>query len=314
MQLTKTKLALLLAVLLIAPLALARARTCEALTVSGDELWMVNERGDARRILQDVRGVDTPRFSPGGERVAYMRNFSFGQGDVVSTIVVASIEGEVLREIPVPLTAGINAVLDLGWLSNDRLWTEGHVTPSSGLYHEWPIGSARPERERWGALFSPSPDGRSVAYLAHVPHGAPESFRSAIVMIDDRQVYPAKGDDRPHRVIGAIRWIGTDRLAFAESTNGEATLVVIDARTRRILRQSTIGSNGEVRGIETALDGTIAIEREGRLLPIDERGKIRDDDGASKLFPPRFVSSGTKRLMTTASSDAVMADDVRCHD
>jgi len=314
MQLIQSKLALLLGVLLIAaPVALAETRTCEALVVAADGLWMVSERGEARRILQDERGVNAPRFSPNGERIAYVRNFRFGEGEVVATIVVAGIDGRVLREIAVPLTAGINDVLDLGWLSENRLWTEGHVHPSSSLYHEWPLESDRPEHERWGSRFAPSPDGRSVAYVAHVPHGAPESFRSSIVMVDDRQVYPLDGDDRPHRVIGAIRWIAADRLAFADAPDGNPTLVVVDARAQRVLRRVPLGANDAVRGIETAPDGTMAIERGGRLFAIDERGKIRDDEASMASFPPRFVNVGTKRLGVTASRDAVVADDVRCH-
>ncbi|HEX6084957.1 MAG TPA: hypothetical protein VF266_10565 [Thermoanaerobaculia bacterium] len=254
-KLTRTCTVLLLAAIVAAP---AAHGACRALFADGPELWITNADGDATRLLREERDVAMARFSPDRERIAYVRGFDL-TGEVMSHIVVMRPGSEETVEIPIRAELGITDVMNLGWLDEKRVWTEGHVTPSSGMYHEWDVATGKVLTERLGAWFAPSPDGASLAYREHVPHGAPASLGDR-VLVNERVVFPADDDTRPHRVRG-ITWSGSGQLTVADEVGGERSNVVVDLRRGGASRRVTVQSNGSAAAARKPMYVDLATHR-----------------------------------------------------
>jgi hypothetical protein len=198
--------------------------------------------------------------------------------------VVVDRTGALVKEIPVTEEHGINAVLNLGWLGNDRLWTEGHATPSTSIYHEWNLKSGRSEREVWGSWFAPSPDGKSLAYVAFIPHGAPPPHDASRVMIGDAQVYPSR-DDTTRHIVKQLTW-ADDALVFADQTAGGVALTAINARTHAVSASvplsampETIAAGPSAGTVDLVISGQTmrANLREGTLTPLTRTPRTAAD-------------------------------------
>ena len=223
-KLTRSCTVLLLVLAIAAP---AAHGACRVLFADGPELWTADAGGEATRLLREERDIALARFSPDGKRIAYVRGFDLS-AEVFSHIVVVRPDGEAVAQIPIRADLGVTDVMDFGWIDDQRVWTEGHVTPSSGIYHEWDLATGNVVAERLGAFFAPSPDGASVAYREHVPHGAPASIGDR-VLVNDRVVFPADDDTRPHRVRD-IAWSGNGQLTVVDQVGGERATITIDLR------------------------------------------------------------------------------------
>lgn len=195
------------------------------LAVRGNSLLLHQAGGTERVIGNDPAGIEHAQLSPDGTRVAWNRPFRSGEPH--SSIVIARLDGTILRTIPITDEAGINAVLQLGWLDDRRVWVEGHVTPSSGIYYAWDASSGKQLDERWGSWFAPSPNGKHVAQVEHVPHGA--RMRPHL-LIDGEIAYPRGA------VAGALSQLtwspDGNALAFVEAAGERASVVVIGAGGR----------------------------------------------------------------------------------
>jgi hypothetical protein len=221
---------------------------CSALYVdaSHHELWAMSAGGDARLIVRDERGINAPRWSPSGRRIAYAHDFH----DLVSELVVLDdASGQTVTTIPIAEERGFNAVLELGWRGESTIWTEGHTTPSSGIYYEWDVATGRASNEQWGSWFAPAPGEGGVAHLAHVPHGAPREYAGAKVMVDDRIVYPSKDDKRIHEISGGFAWSGRD-LVFVDRVNGASSLVSVDTGRGTVAKMLPLAAGTAVEQID----------------------------------------------------------------
>jgi hypothetical protein len=95
------------------------------------------------------------------------------------------------------------------------------------MYLEWDIESGKLVAEEPGARFTVSRDGRSVAWLENVPHGAPPPHDAATLIIDGKPVWP--GDERYHRISGKLAWSpDSRRLAFIDDVEEARELVTIE--------------------------------------------------------------------------------------
>jgi len=88
---------------------------CAALYVTGNELWSISAAGQARLLARDERGINTPRWSPSGRRIAYVHDFQFGGDRVSDLVVIDSTSGDIVTTIPIAEERGFNDVLQLGW-------------------------------------------------------------------------------------------------------------------------------------------------------------------------------------------------------
>jgi hypothetical protein len=141
--------------------AVASGPSGEHLRVHGNALFLQSEAAPEKPVLTDPEGIEAVAASPEGGVFAYTRPFR-GSGQL-SALIVVRRDGSVVRTIPITAALGINAVLQLGWLDEHRVWLEGHATPSSGIFYVWDVSTGERVDERWGAWFAPSPDGRTIA-------------------------------------------------------------------------------------------------------------------------------------------------------
>jgi len=179
-----------------------------------------------------------------------------------SAIVIVRRDGSALRRIPITAELGINGILQIGWLDAERVWVEGHVTPSSGIFYVWNVRTGERLDERWGSWFAPSPDGKMIAQVEHVPHGSPINSR---VVIDGHAVYESDHGHLRHLV-----WSHDgSMLAFVESSHGTDTVVAIDPTGRvrvrsaasQSVRQLTWGSGSTLRIREGDTTREVVIDR-----------------------------------------------------
>jgi hypothetical protein len=225
MQLRKRTYPFIAAVVILA-IAVPATAACERLWVVDRELWSV-EGEQARLLLTDVRGVLHPHWSPAGDRVAYVHDFRFENGPQ-SEIVVTAATGESVASLVIPADSGVNAIVQVGWRSDRRVYAEGHVNPSTTKYFEWDLPSGRLVDEKPGSWFAVSPDGRFVAQRAHVPHGAPPPYDSATLLINDKVAYPPEGDTGYHKFTGGAAWSpDSTRVALLDEQNDAVSLVII---------------------------------------------------------------------------------------
>src|SRR5204863_7707748 len=135
MQLAKESCRAIAAAVVSIAMAIPATAGCERLWVVDRELWSVD--GDqARLVLNDVHGVIHPRWSPAGDRVAYAHDFRFENGPE-SEIIVAGANGETIASLAIPPDSAVNAIVQVGWRSDRRVYAEGHVNPSTTQYLEW---------------------------------------------------------------------------------------------------------------------------------------------------------------------------------
>lgn len=295
MQLTRVLSHALATALLIMPAASA----CDRLWLADNgELWLTNDR-ESRLLLSDAHGINHPRWSPDGQHIAYAHPFRFPESGPQSEVVVVTREGRPVATLSIPAESAVNEVLTVGWRDAQRVSVEGHVNPSTSKYLEWDVRSGRLVDEKAGSWFAVSADGRFVAQRANVPHGAPPPYDSAMLLINEKRVYPATGDESYHRFVGPLAWSpDSSRVALLDrsekspmqvtvvKTTGEIALrvPVPDAMTPKELTWSgpntlDLRNNGEVWRVEMST-GEIEQVRNVREPQVEAPVSLRQSVGA----------------------------------
>jgi hypothetical protein len=198
-----------------------------ALAVLPQATAQMNVRGNAilvggHTVVKDPQGVGLAALSPGGKFIAYAHPSQNG-------VVVVRRDGAVVRTLPISKDLGINAVMKIGWLDENRVWIDGHRSPSSGALCIWSVDGQRLD-VREGAMFTPSPDGAKIAQIEAMPGHRPASVTGPRVMIDRRVVYPLRGV--PGDFNKFVWSPDSSRLAIIESLDARQQLVVISSSGR----------------------------------------------------------------------------------
>lgn len=239
---------------------LRRIAVTVALTVlaAGGHAAELRTRGNTllvadRVVADDPAGIEHPQLSPDATRVAWAHRFN--GGSLRSAIVIARTDGTLLRTIPLTADHGINAILRLGWLDGDRIWIEGHVTPSSGIYYVWNAATGEQLDERWGSWFTPSPGGKHIAQLEHAPQGAP--WRPHL-LIDGAAVYPKHGAAGE---LSDLTWSPDGRmLAFVERNGKRRTALIVGGGGAEAQRLE-LESGERVTAVQWLDDGHLRVEQ-----------------------------------------------------
>ena len=209
---------------------------CDKLVVKGNRL-LLDQASEERILLEDPDGIEYPRWSPSRDRVAYSRPAHAGQP---LSLVITDLHGVAEHTIAIGDELGTNAILELGWLDDRRIWIEGHVNPSVSIFYAWNVDLEKIVDEQWGTWFAPSPDGKHLAYLEHSPHGAPHRPR---LLVDGKLLYPMRAEAGR---ISNLTWSADGRLlGFVEGAGREQRLITLDTtRNGRVLNRADI--RGEV--------------------------------------------------------------------
>ncbi len=195
----------------------AGALVCDCLYVKGNGLWIASGCTVARQVLEDPLGISFPHYSPDGRQVAYVNETSADPNQLPRLVIADAASGSLLKVVPLN-APDINAVLQLGWLSQDKLWIVGHNNPSAGVYYEINVESGKLSTGIPGARFAPSPNGKHMVQDEFVPHGAPPPHDSSVALLDGDRIYPPQGDRSYHRFEQRYSWSSdSSRVAFIDS-------------------------------------------------------------------------------------------------
>lgn len=245
--------------------ALEAAAQCQSLFVDGGRLLARRDSGE-QVLAVDPAGIDHPRWSPGGTLIAYARTANDGP----LSIAIVRADGTPVRALQVDAESGANAVMELGWLDERRVWIEGHVNPSASIFYVWDVERGKLIEERWGTWFAPSPDGKHLAWLEHVPHGAPYKPR---LYIDDKAIYPRKGESGR---ISHVTWSPDGRrLGFLEASASGGRVVDLDVRSGKAVPGAVVVTSGA------------GLRWDGKMFQLELGETLRDARRDTRCGPPR---------------------------
>ena len=150
---------------------------------------------------------------------------------------------------------GIRGCERWGWIDDARLFCEGSINPSTGVYLVFDAATGRELREHIGSHFVWSPRHSRVASFGNVPHFTPEENKSDSLEIDGRVVYPGKDDRERH-------WFRSQPVWSADGRQ----VAVVDHRQ----------SDSSLWLIIVSIDGRVAAELLARGVPRTEWPPKRD--------------------------------------
>ena len=194
-------------------------------------LGIVNINGTDLRVLEDVKGVSTPRWSPDGRRIAY---------GTLHDVMVVNCDGSGGSRVasghgPEWLADGVTLVFwEYKEVDNPDRNDSGGEILGAALYTVRADGSEAPRqlgpdfKEDVGQL-TVSPDGRRLAFLVEA-HSPNESSTIALMNVDGSDIRPFRQRSDGSYRLGRPAWSPDGRqIAHAEAdSEGHWTTIVID--------------------------------------------------------------------------------------
>lgn len=244
------------------------AAPCTSVTIREDrEIWI-----NGQRVIRDNFGINSPRWSPDGQQLAYVNDFDLSS-DPVTHIVVIDRAGHVVQRVPVPESARFNFVMAMGWLNPTTIWVEGHINPSVSVYEEFDLATREMKHETFGTAFSPSADGAMLAYRDHEPH-PPRPGHHPALMINDSPVKLLDGVI----VTGPLVWSPNgERLAVGVQQKEHSGVALVTKRGM-LERVTMLSVEGNPLAIAWSTDGSLLVRPsiQNNTYRIDRDGTIAE--------------------------------------
>ncbi len=125
---------------------------------------------------------------------------------------------------------GIRGCEEFGWINNSRIFCEGTINPSTGVYLVFDARSGRELHELLGGPFTPSRDASHIASFGNVPHFSTEEEKSDSIEIDGGHVYPPDTDRERHWFRSGLAWSPDGRqVAVADHRQTDKSLWLVVA-------------------------------------------------------------------------------------
>jgi hypothetical protein len=131
----------------------------------------------------------------------------------------------------------------------------------------------------WAPAWSVSPDGKRVALAESTPLGLRDA--ASVRLVDPAAMRTIATISVPGDAIGALAWLGRDRvLAVQEATGGMQRVVAVDLPHRRIVAQHPLG--GSVERLATTRDALVLLLAPpnaigpARVAVVGADGTVRD--------------------------------------
>ena len=123
---------------------------------------------------------------------------------------------------------GIRGCERWGWIESARLFCEGSINPSTGVYLEFDAKSGRELRELIGNNFVWSPDRSLIANFGNVPHFSWVEQKSDSVEIQGKRLYPDEKDTEQHWFRSELVWSPDNRsLAVVDHRRKQGSLYLV---------------------------------------------------------------------------------------
>jgi len=123
-----------------------------------------------------------------------------------------------------------------GWIDSKRIYCEGSLNPSTGVYLYYDARPGRQMGERWGNEFTWSPDKSKIANFGNVPHFSDWDRKSDSLEIENYKFPKEEGTER-HIFRSAIYWSPDNKKAAIvdhQLQKNAFFLIVISAETGEI--------------------------------------------------------------------------------
>src|ERR1019366_7468205 len=206
---------------------------CAAAQGSGSILWSPDHK---------LYAVSLPgkRIEKGEERERFVIYTERGEEIAVAHIWEIEPDGT--------MRVGIRGCERWGWIESTRLFCEGSINPSTGVYLVFDAKSGRELRELFGNNFVWSPDHSLIANFGNVPHFSSVEQKSDSVEIQGKRLYPDEKDTEQHWFRSELVW----------SPDNRSVAVVDHRRKQGALYLVIVGVNG--RNSEYKLRWQIPLE------------------------------------------------------
>ena len=267
--------------------AIHAAPQCTSVAIKNEyELWI-----GGQRLVRDGLGVNTPRWSPDAQQLAYVNDFEPSR-DPVTHIVIIDRAGHVVQTVPISEEVRFTFVNEMGWRNPTTIWIEGHVNPSVAVYEEFDLTTREMQHETYGTHFAPSPNG-TLAYRDNEPHPPRPTFHPPL-MLDETAVKLPEGV----LVTGPIAWSPNgERLAASVQKDGYAGVAFVTARgiVERVVmlpskgrNDALVWSSDESLLVRPSTNATYRVTRDGKVeestrsLTIQQRDEACSPDVATQ--------------------------------
>ena len=184
------------------------------------------------------------RWSPNGKRYAVSEaGQETGNGQERQRLVIYTDAGVLTTVAHVWLVepdgarrAGIRGCEAWGWVDESRIFCEGSINPSTGVYLVFDAETGAELHELFGGHFVWSPDRSHLASLGNVPHFSAVEEKTDSLEIEGKRVYPAENDRRHHWFRSDLVWSANSRrVAVVDYRTEDRTLWLVVASAGRVI-------------------------------------------------------------------------------
>jgi len=228
--------------------------------------------------LQPPQQADT-KLSP--DRTLYAvaeRGQRVGKGEERERLVIYTARGARVAIAHVWLVepdgvgrAGIRGCEDWGWVDSTRLFCEGTINPSTGIYLVFEAKTGNELHEFVGSHFVWSPDHRYLTNCGNVPQFSSEEGKSDSLELQGKPLYPSPGDPEQHWFRSLPVWAADSRaFALVDHRRKQNTFILIVMTVSGRLSEFPLVSTAESEEWPPSLD--YELRWDGRRIVVQHHG------------------------------------------